>query len=200
MNLFLLCLTAYIVGSTPFGLILTRLAGLGDIRSIGSGNIGATNVLRTGRKGLALATLLLDAAKGAVVVIFVRDYAHGGLFLCSIAVFLGHLYPFWLGFKGGKGVATGLGVLLALSLPVGAIACFVWLAAAFSLRWSSVAALTAFLSAPISAWVEGNRPLAVLSLILGALVWWRHRGNIARLRAGTEPRIGAEKTVPTPPA
>ncbi len=190
MTIFLLCVFAYIIGSIPFGLILTRLAGLGDIREIGSGNIGATNVLRTGNKKLAAATLLLDALKGTVVVLFVRHYGHGGVFFASLAVLLGHLYPFWLGFKGGKGVATGLGVLFGVSWPVGLICCAVWLTAAFALRWSSVAALTAFAVAPVAGWYFQSWKTALLAAVIAALVFWRHRENITRLIAGTEPRIG----------
>jgi len=190
MTLLLLCIFAYMVGSTPFGLILTRAAGLGDIRAIGSGNIGATNVLRTGRKGLAAATLLLDALKGTLVVLFVRHYGHGGVFAATLAVFLGHLFPFWLGFKGGKGVATGLGVFFGLSWPVGVVCCAVWLATAVLLRWSSAAALAAFAAAPFAAWYFASCQAALLALVIAALVFWKHEPNIARLRAGTEPRIG----------
>jgi glycerol-3-phosphate acyltransferase PlsY len=190
MQLLVLCAFAYMVGSTPFGLLLTRAAGLGDIRDIGSGNIGATNVLRTGRKGLAAATLLLDALKGTLVVLFVRQYGHGGVFLAALSVFLGHLYPFWLGFKGGKGVATGLGVFYGIFWPIGAVCCALWLAAAATLRWSSVAALTAYAAAPFIAWYFQSWPAAGLAAIIAGLVFWKHRGNIARLVAGTEPRIG----------
>jgi glycerol-3-phosphate acyltransferase PlsY len=190
MTLFLICVFAYLLGSIPFGLILTRAAGLGDIRAIGSGNIGATNVLRTGRKGLAAATLLLDGFKGTLVVLWVHAYGHGGVFLASLLVFLGHLYPVWLGFKGGKGVATGLGVLFGLCWPVGAVACAAWLLAALLLRWSSVAALTAFVVAPLAAWHFSSPANAALAVLIAALVFWRHRANIARLFAGTEPRIG----------
>jgi glycerol-3-phosphate acyltransferase PlsY len=190
MTLFLICVFAYIVGSIPFGLILTRLAGLGDIRAIGSGNIGATNVLRTGHKGLAAATLLLDALKGTFVVLWVHAYGHGGLFAASIAVLLGHLYPFSLGFKGGKGVATGLGVLFGLCWPAATAACGVWLLVAVLLRWSSLAALAAFAVAPFAAWHFGSKETMILAVLIAALVFWRHRANIARLTAGTEPRIG----------
>ncbi len=188
--LLLLCVFAYLIGSIPFGLLLTRAAGLGDIRAIGSGNIGATNVLRTGNKGLAAATLLLDAAKGALVVLLVKYYGHGGVFLSSVAVLLGHLYPFWLGFRGGKGVATGLGVMFAVCWPAGVVSCAVWLASAILLRWSSVAALLAYAVAPLAALYFGSPQIALLIVVLAILVWWKHRGNILRLRAGTEPKIG----------
>jgi acyl phosphate:glycerol-3-phosphate acyltransferase len=190
MTLLLVCALAYLAGSIPFGLLLTRAAGLGDIRAIGSGNIGATNVLRTGNKGLAAATLLLDALKGALAVLAVREYGHGGVLLGALAVFLGHLYPVWLNFKGGKGVATGLGVLFGLCWPVGLLCCAVWLAAAFLLRWSSVAALTAFAVAPFAAWGFQSGQSALLVALIALLVFWRHRANIRRLAAGTEPRIG----------
>jgi glycerol-3-phosphate acyltransferase PlsY len=190
MTLFIICAFAYIVGSIPFGLLLTRLAGLGDIRAIGSGNIGATNVLRTGKKGLAAATLLLDALKGTLVVLWIQGYGHGGVFLAALCVFLGHLYPVWLGFKGGKGVATGFGVFYALCWPVGVICCAVWLATAALLRFSSLAALAAYAAAPVAAWYFSSKQTALLVLIIAALVYWKHRGNIKRLTSGTEPRIG----------
>jgi glycerol-3-phosphate acyltransferase PlsY len=190
MTIFLLCVFAYIIGSIPFGLLLTRAAGLGDIRAIGSGNIGATNVLRTGNKKLAAATLLLDALKGTLVVLFVRHYGHGGVFLAALAVFVGHLYPVWLGFKGGKGVATGLGVFWGVCWPLGALCCALWLATAFTLRRSSLAALCAFAISPIAAWYLQSWKTALLALIIAALVFWKHRANIARLLAGTEPKIG----------
>ena len=190
MTVFLLCLFAYMVGAIPFGLVLTRAAGLGDIRAIGSGNIGATNVLRTGNKKLAAATLLLDGLKGTLVVLFVQAYGHGGVFLASLAVFLGHLYPFWLGFKGGKGVATGLGVLFGVCWPVGLVSCGVWLLTALLFRISSLAALAAFAVAPVASWYFGSPKTALLALVIAALVFWRHRANISRLMAGTEPRIG----------
>ena len=190
MTLFLLCVSAYLLGSIPFGLLLTRAAGLGDIRAIGSGNIGATNVLRTGNKGLAMGTLLLDALKGTAAVLFVRHYGHGGVFLAALSVFYGHLFPFWLGFKGGKGVATGLGVFLGVCWPLGVFCCAVWLAAALLLRWSSVAALTAFALSPPAAWYFQSWKTSLLALLIAGLVFWTHRANIARLMAGKEPRIG----------
>jgi glycerol-3-phosphate acyltransferase PlsY len=190
MTLLLLAAFAYMLGSIPFGLLLTRMAGLGDIRAIGSGNIGATNVLRTGHKGLAAATLLLDGGKGAAAVLYVHAYGHGGVFLAGLAVVLGHLYPVWLGFKGGKGVATGIGVFLGICWPVGVLVCALWLLTAVVLRRSSVAALVGYAVAPFAGWVFGGPATAVLFLLLAGLVWWRHRGNIARILAGTEPRIG----------
>jgi glycerol-3-phosphate acyltransferase PlsY len=184
----------YLLGALPFGLLLTRAAGLGDIRAIGSGNIGATNVLRTGRRGLAAATLVLDGAKGAAAVLLAR-YLGGtdGCVLAGIAVTVGHMFPVWLGFRGGKGVATGLGVLLAAAPLAGLAAALVWLAAAAATRISSVGALAASAAAPLLAWAVTGRATALLALIVAALIWWRHAGNIARLRAGTEPRIGARR-------
>ena len=183
----------YLLGSIPFGLLLTRAAGAGDIRAIGSGNIGATNVLRTGKRGLAAATLLLDGAKGAVAVLLGVWLAgqSAGLW-AGLGAVLGHLFPPWLGFRGGKGVATGLGVLLGAYWPVGVIACLVWLLAAKLVRISSAGALAAFAAAPIAAWSLGQRPLALLALALAALVFIRHHANIRRLLAGTEPRIGTK--------
>lgn len=183
---------AYALGSIPFGLILTRLAGLGDIRAIGSGNIGATNVLRTGNKGLAAATLLLDALKGTLAV-FVADRLWGtdAALAAALGAFLGHLYPVWLGFRGGKGVATFLGCLLGLS-PTAALAfAILWLAVAFIGRYSSLAALVASALSPMPLWFWNGRA-AALFLILAALLWWRHRENITRLVRGAEHRIGAK--------
>jgi glycerol-3-phosphate acyltransferase PlsY len=187
-----LTILAYLLGSIPFGLLLTKAAGLGDIRAIGSGNIGATNVLRTGKKKLAAATLLLDGVKGALAVLIARHFGGPALYCAGLAALLGHLFPVWLGFKGGKGVATGLGVLLAAWFPVGLVACGTWLLVAFWLRISSAAALTAFAVAPLAALALHDGRLALLALIIAALVFWKHRANIARLRAGTEPRIGKQ--------
>jgi len=185
-------LLGYLLGSIPFGLLLTRAAGLGDIRKIGSGNIGATNVLRTGRKGLALATLLLDGAKGAAAVLL-GLYLAGipGLALGGLAAVLGHLFPVWLKFRGGKGVATGFGVLIAAAPLAGLISGAVWLAVAFATRFSSAGALSAFVAAPLLAWAVGA-PASVICLAasVAVLVWARHHANIRRLLAGTEPRIG----------
>jgi glycerol-3-phosphate acyltransferase PlsY len=186
LGVILLC---YLLGSIPFGLLLTKAAGLGDIRVMGSGNIGATNVLRTGSKKLAAATLFLDGLKGAAAVLLAQHFAQAPI-LGGLAVFLGHLFPVWLKFKGGKGVATGLGVFLGGCFPLGLIACAAWLLAAFALRFSSAAALAAFAVAPFAALVLGHQPFALLALVLGAMVYWKHSANIARLRLGTEPRIG----------
>jgi len=180
----------YLIGSIPFGLLLTKAAGLGDIRQVGSGNIGATNVLRTGRKGLAAATLILDGLKGAVAVLLARQFLGDQDVVVGTAVVLGHLFPVWLGFRGGKGVATGLGVLLAAAWPVGLACCALWLVAAKVLKMSSVAALTAFAAAPLFALVLSSADHALMALLIAILVFWRHEANIRRLLAGTEPRIG----------
>jgi glycerol-3-phosphate acyltransferase PlsY len=192
MTYSLVVLAAYLVGSIPFGLLITRALGLGDLRGIGSGNIGATNVLRTGNRGAAAATLVLDAAKGAAAVLVARAIAgEAAALLAGFAAFLGHLYPVWLRFRGGKGVATFLGVLLALAWPVGLIACATWAATAAVTRISSLAALVAAATAPVwLAWL-GPPGSAFAGLAMAALVFLRHRANVARLRAGTEPRIGA---------
>nr|WP_282103761.1 glycerol-3-phosphate 1-O-acyltransferase PlsY [Methylobacterium sp. 37f] len=184
----------YLLGSIPFGLIFTRFAGLGDVRAIGSGNIGATNVLRTGRKGLAAATLLGDALKGTVAVLLAGRFGmDAGLMAGLVAgfgAFLGHLFPVWLGFKGGKGVATFLGVLLALS-PLGLLAfAAIWLGLAFTLKYSSLAALAASALTPLVLWTFGQPSVAFLFLVLAALLWWKHAPNIRRLIDGTEGRIG----------
>ena len=187
----LACLAlGYALGSIPFGLILTRFAGLGDVRSIGSGNIGATNVLRTGRKGLAAATLLGDALKGTAAVLIAKTFGEGPALAAGLGAFLGHLFPVWLGFRGGKGVATFLGVLLALSPPALAAFAAIWLGLAFALRYSSLAALAASAATPIVLWVLHEPAPAGLFLVLGLLLWWRHAQNIRRLIDGTEGRIG----------
>ncbi|WP_440957230.1 glycerol-3-phosphate 1-O-acyltransferase PlsY [Oceanicaulis sp. LC35] len=185
----------YVFGSIPFGLLLTRLAGLGDIRAIGSGNIGATNVLRTGRKDLALATLILDSGKAGFACLLFAYLANpvAGL-IAGGAAFFGHCFPVWLKFKGGKGVATFLGVLLAASFPVGALTCFVWLGMALMLRMSSLSALVAALAAPALAYAFGREDVAILALFLAVLLYWRHRENIGRILSGEEPKIGAKKT------
>ena len=180
----------YLIGSVPFGLLLTKAAGLGDIRQVGSGNIGATNVLRTGRKGLAAATLILDGLKGAVAVLLARQFLGDQDLVVGTAAVLGHLFPVWLGFRGGKGVATGLGVLLAAAWPVGLACCAVWLVAAKLLKMSSAAALTAFAAAPLFALVLSSADHALMALLIAVLVFWRHEANIRRVLAGTEPRIG----------
>ncbi|MFN4160185.1 MAG: glycerol-3-phosphate 1-O-acyltransferase PlsY [Gemmobacter sp.] len=191
MLLALTAILAYLLGSIPFGMVITRALGLGDLRKVGSGNIGATNVLRTGNRGAAAATLILDAAKGGVAVLVARamvgpDAAQ----LAGLAAFVGHLFPVWLRFQGGKGVATFLGTLLALAWPVGLAACASWLAGAALTRISSVAALIATAAAPLWMLLLGQPQMAALAVLMAALVWWRHAPNIARLRAGTEPKIG----------
>jgi len=185
-------LLGYLLGSIPFGVILTQLGGAGDLRAIGSGNIGATNVLRTGRKGLAVATLLLDLAKGAAAVLLARWLVPGQELVAAAAVFLGHLYPVWLKFRGGKGVATLMGVVLALHWPCGLIYALVWLGLLAALRLSSVAGMTAAVSAPVSAAFLDRFDMVPLLLALALLVIWKHRENIVRLIDGTEPRIGAK--------
>jgi glycerol-3-phosphate acyltransferase PlsY len=192
--LLLVALASYLLGSIPFGLVITRALGLGDLRQIGSGNIGATNVLRTGNRAAAAATLGLDAAKGAVAVLLARalvgpDAAQ----VAALFAFLGHLFPVWLQFRGGTGVATFLGTLLALAWPVGLAACATWAATAAISRISSLSALVAAGLAPVWLLVFGRGQMLALVVILAALVFLRHGANIARLRAGTEPRIGAKK-------
>ena len=180
----------YALGSIPFGLIFTRFAGLGDVRAIGSGNIGATNVLRTGRKGLAAATLLGDALKGTAAVLIARNLGEGPALAAGLGAFLGHLFPVWLGFKGGKGVATFIGVLLAFSPPALGIFAIIWLGLAFALKYSSLAALAASAATPIVLWALGAPAQALLFLLMGLLLWWKHAPNIRRLASGTEGRIG----------
>ena len=193
MTLALVVLAAYLLGSIPFGLLIARALGLGDLRRIGSGNIGATNVLRTGSKGAAAATLILDAAKGALAVLAARHFAgETAAMVAGLAAFLGHLFPVWLGFRGGKGVATFLGVMLALAWPVGLAACATWAAVAAAARLSSLAALAAAASAPVWLWLLGPREALWLGAVLAVLVFVRHHANIRRLLDGTEPRIGAK--------
>ena len=180
----------YLLGSIPFGLLLTKAGGAGDIRSIGSGNIGATNVLRTGRKGLAAATLLLDALKAtAAVLIAGRWGADLGLF-AGAGAFLGHLFPVWLNFKGGKGVATFIGALLGAHWPTALVFAVAWLATAFATKYSSAGALVASVVAPVALLFFGQPTAALVFAALAALLWWKHSENIARLRAGTEGKIG----------
>ena len=181
----------YLLGSVPWGLLLTRAAGLGDIRAIGSGNIGATNVLRTGSKGLAAATLALDALKGAAALLVAGAvWGEAAGLAAGFGAMLGHAFPVWLGFRGGKGVATGLGVLLAASWWLGLAAALVWLATAALTRMSSAGSLAACVAAPLVALAAGRTDLALFAAGIAALVVVRHRANIARLLAGTEPRIG----------
>ena len=192
----LVALLAYLLGSIPFGLLLTRAAGLGDVRAIGSGNIGATNVLRTGNKGLAAATLLLDAGKGIAAVLLVRWLAGNPWWLehvAAAAVLIGHCYPVWLGFKGGKGVATFFGVAFAIWWPMGILAAVTWLSLAFMTRYSSAGALAAVGLTPVFAYFLDAFDLAILFVPVALLIGWKHRGNIQRLIAGTEPKIGAKK-------
>ena len=194
----------YLLGSIPFGLVLTRVAGVGDIREIGSGNIGATNVLRTGRKDLALATLVLDAGKAAAALLLARAFAEAGGFsqdmqrqlglVAGAAAFIGHCFPVWLQFKGGKGVATFFGVLFAGIWPLGLVAGVTWIAVATIFRYSSLAALCAAAIAPLMALIAGfGWSEVIFTLVLAALIFWRHAANIARLRAGAEPKIGDKK-------
>jgi len=193
-NSTLLVLAAgYLLGSIPFGLILTRLTGAGDLRSIGSGNIGATNVLRTGRKGLAAATLLFDLAKGAVAVVLARHFAgDGAAALGGAAAVLGHCFPVWLRYKGGKGVATLMGVALGLAWPIGLAYAVVWLGMLAITRISSLGGMSAAVVAPFAALALGMRSEAAVLAGLTALVLWLHRANIGRLREGTEPRVGSK--------
>ncbi len=184
---------SYLLGSIPFGVILTRLGGAGDLRTIGSGNIGATNVLRTGRKGLAAATLLLDMAKGAVAVLLVAHLFPGIALLAAAGAFIGHCYPVWLNFKGGKGVATLMGIVVALYWPLGLVYAVVWLGLLAGLRISSVAGMAAALSAPFAAALFGRFDLVLLLLALALIVLWKHRENVDRLFSGTEPRIGSNR-------
>ncbi|MEM7444095.1 MAG: glycerol-3-phosphate 1-O-acyltransferase PlsY [Pseudomonadota bacterium] len=202
----------YLLGSIPFGLVLTRLAGYGDVRKIGSGNIGATNVLRTGNKLLALATLLLDGGKGAVAVLIAQSYGSDPALMAAAGSMLGHVFPVWLGFRGGKGVATALGILLALSPVVGVLCCLTWLIVALIFRYSSLAALMALALSPVYAWLLSMRDIyqplrdmglshalladpqrAQLCLFLAIIVWIRHHQNIRRLLTGQEPKIGQKK-------
>lgn len=186
-------LAGYLLGSIPFGVILTRLGGAGDLRQIGSGNIGATNVLRTGRKGLAAATLLLDAAKGWAAVVLVEAWHPGLGLLAAGAAFVGHLFPLWLRFRGGKGVATLLGIVLALHWPCAVVYAAVWIGLLAFLRISSVAGMTAAVSAPLSAAFFSKFDIVPLLIGLALLVLWKHRDNMARLMAGTEPRVGSKR-------
>ena len=192
MDLIAPLVLGYLLGSIPFGLVITKAAGLGDIREIGSGNIGATNVLRTGRKDLALATLLLDGGKGAIAVAIA--YLMGWRpEVAGAAAFLGHCFPVWLGFKGGKGVATFMGTLFALHWPAGLFAGATWLAVARVSKYSSLSALVAAAATPLVFFTMGKIAFAISALVMGALIFIRHRANIVRLLSGAEPRIGAKK-------
>lgn len=195
LPLILALILGYLAGSIPFGLILTQAAGLGDIRKIGSGNIGATNVLRTGNRPVAAATLVLDALKAAIPVLVARYFwGEEAAMLAAVGAFLGHCFPVWLGFKGGKGVAVMIGSLLSLAWPVGLIFCAVWLLIAFTRKISSLAALTAAATAPIFAYVvTGSTHLTLTVLGLALLLFFQHRENIGRLLSGTESTIGGGK-------
>lgn len=196
MTMLLAAALGYLLGSVPFGLVITKAAGLGDIRKVGSGNIGATNVLRTGRKDLALATLLLDSGKGAIAVLIAYALSWPPE-VAGAAAFLGHCFPVWLKFQGGKGVATFLGTLLALWFPAGAFACAIWLGCAFLFKYSSLAALIAAAASPLVLFAMGKPAFAVAALFMAALIFIRHRTNIARLLKGEEPKIGKKKAAET---
>ncbi|OAE37483.1 glycerol-3-phosphate 1-O-acyltransferase PlsY [Agrobacterium tumefaciens] len=184
-------LIGYLLGSIPFGLLLTRMAGLGDVRKIGSGNIGATNVLRTGNKKLAAATLLLDALKGTAAVLVANAlWGYEASLVAGFFAFLGHLFPVWLGFKGGKGVATFIGVLLGAAPLMMLAFALVWIATAFITRYSSLSALVAMVIIPVALWVLGPEKTALLVTLLSVISWLKHHENIRRLMAGTESRIG----------
>ena len=183
----------YLLGSIPFGLILARIGGAGDLRSVGSGNIGATTVLRTGRKGLAAATLLCDLGKGAAAVCLARLLWPGSETAGAAGAVIGHCYPIWLRLRGGKGVATMLGVSFGLAWPIGLSCAVVWLAVFYATRISSLGGMSAAVAAPIAAMALGNWPYAQVLAPLAVLVIWLHKANIARLRAGTEPRVGRSR-------
>lgn len=181
----------YLLGSIPFGLLLTRMAGLGDVRKIGSGNIGATNVLRTGNKKLAAATLVGDALKGTVAVLLAAKlWGYEASLIAGFFAFIGHLFPVWLGFKGGKGVATYIGVLLGADWRMMLAFALVWLLCAFTTRYSSLSALVAMLVIPVALWILGPEKTALLVSVLSIISWWKHRENIMRLAAGKESKIG----------
>jgi len=183
----------YLLGAIPFGLILTRLTGAGDLRAIGSGNIGATNVLRTGRKGLAAATLLLDLGKGLAAVLLAWQWFPGAVALAAVGAVLGHCFPVWLRFRGGKGVATLMGVSLGLAWPIGLAYAVAWLGMLAITRISSLSGMTAAVVAPLAAWLTGFADFVVPLALLAVLVLFLHRANIGRLLAGTEPRVGGSK-------
>ncbi|MBD0416333.1 glycerol-3-phosphate 1-O-acyltransferase PlsY [Oryzicola mucosus] len=182
----------YVLGSIPFGLLITRAAGLGDVRNIGSGNIGATNVLRTGNKKLAAATLILDMLKGTVAVLVALQWGVEPALAAGLGAFIGHLYPVWLKFKGGKGVATYLGVLIGLYWPVALLFAVIWLLVAFISRYSSLSALCAAIAVPVSLYILGEPRIAGLFTVMTVIVFIKHRANISRLMAGTESRIGSK--------
>lgn len=190
-NLAIVLLFGYLLGSIPFGLVLTKMAGLGDLRSIGSGNIGATNVLRTGNKKLAAATLLLDALKATAAALIAHAvFGHNAALFGGFAAFIGHLFPVWLGFKGGKGVATYIGTLLGVAPLMVLIFAVAWLSVAFITRYSSLSALVATLVIPVVLWILGVEEAAVVTAVMTVITYWRHKQNIERLIAGTESKIG----------
>ncbi|MGQ2969639.1 MAG: glycerol-3-phosphate 1-O-acyltransferase PlsY [Allorhizobium sp.] len=190
-NLAIVLLFGYLLGSIPFGLVLTKMAGLGDLRSIGSGNIGATNVLRTGNKKLAAATLLLDALKATAAALIAHAvFGHNAALFGGFAAFIGHLFPVWLGFKGGKGVATYIGTLLGVAPLMVLVFAVVWLSVAFITRYSSLSALVATLVIPVVLWILGVEEAAVVTAVMTVITYWRHKQNIERLIAGTESKIG----------
>ncbi len=197
MTILLAAVIGYLLGSVPFGLVITKAAGLGDIRKVGSGNIGATNVLRTGRKDLAAATLLLDSGKGAIAVLIAYALVWRPE-VAGAAAFLGHCFPVWLRFQGGKGVATFLGTLLALWFPAGAFACAIWLGCAFLFRYSSLAALVAAAASPLVLFAMGKPAFALAALFMALLIFIRHKANLTRLLKGEEPKIGAKKAAEAP--
>ncbi len=188
----LAAIAGYLLGSIPFGLLLTRAFGAGDVRDIGSGSIGATNVLRTGRKGLAAGTLLLDAGKGVAAVLLAAALWPGTEGAAAVGAILGHCFPIWLRFKGGKGFATAAGVLLALSWPVFLIGAAIWALAALLSRISSVASLTAVTAAPVVAWLMGRNDVVITLVAVAIVVYFQHRANIGRLMRGEEPRVGSK--------
>ena len=192
INLIVAAVFGYLLGSIPFGLLVTRAAGLGDVRKIGSGNIGATNVLRTGNKGLAALTLLLDMLKGTVAALVAGYFSPELGLAAGFAAFIGHIFPVWLGLKGGKGVATYLGVLVGLSWQAALVFAVVWLALAFLLRYSSVSSLTAAVAAPVFLYFTGHADLAIVFAVMSAIIWIKHHANISRLLAGSETRIGSK--------
>ncbi|WP_323763676.1 glycerol-3-phosphate 1-O-acyltransferase PlsY [Marinovum sp.] len=193
-GLILWAVIGYLLGSVPFGMVIARALGLGDLRKIGSGNIGATNVLRTGNKPAALATLILDSFKGAIAVLIARWLAaEDAAQLAGLMAFLGHCFPVWLGFRGGKGVATFLGLLLGLAFPLGLAACATWVVGAALTRISSASALLAAALAPLWAWLLGYPSMVVLCAVLALIVWARHQANIRRILSGEEPRIGRKR-------
>lgn len=190
----LILLIGYLLGSLPFGVILTRMTGAGDLRGIGSGSIGATNVLRTGRKGLAALTLIFDLLKGAIAVWIAREISPDDVLLAAVGAFVGHLYPVWLRFRGGKGVATLAGIWLALAWPVGLAYAATWLAILAISRWSSVAGMCAAIAGPVAASIMGRWDLVPVGIAFALMVLWKHRSNIGRLVRGEEPKVGGSKT------